>query len=355
MIDPEGLAQIAALLRTCCDEHGTPPVAVQVRGATVTAYTRIEDVPPDEPGGNPPRPATDPDWVYWRSQSPGSRSAELRAAPVSVGEYARTRLVTRARAVVLTSATLSSAGDFAWSAERLGLSPNGELMCETATYPSPFPLERQMRTYVYNGGPDEAVAVADVVAALALRTGRNALVLFTAHERMRRARARLAGLLPAGRLLLAQDVDGPAGLLAERFRASRGAVLLGVASLWEGVDFPGETLEMLVVAKLPFSVPDDPLVEARAERLRERGQDAFRADALPEAVVRFRQGVGRLIRRSDDRGVLVVCDPRLATASYRAPFLAALPVPPEVWNDARGLAAEAARFLDTDLRPREDA
>ena len=77
-------------------------------------------------------------------------------------------------------------------------------------------------------------------------------------------------------------------------------------------------------------------------------------DALPEAVVRFRQGIGRLIRRSDDRGVLVVCDPRLAAASYRAPFLAALPVPPELWRDARGLAAEAARFLDTDVRPRED-
>jgi ATP-dependent DNA helicase DinG len=121
--------------------------------------------------------------------------------------------------------------------------------------------------------------------------------------------------------------------------------LLGVQSLWEGVDFPGEALELLVVAKLPFSVPDDPLVEARGERLRDRGQDPFRADAVPEAVMRFRQGVGRLIRRSDDRGVLVVCDPRLATASYRGPFRAALPVDPQLWRDATELAAEAARFL----------
>ena len=144
-------------------------------------------------------------------------------------------------------------------------------------------------------------------------------------------------------------------MLVERFRASRGAVLLGVQSLWEGVDFPGETLEMLVVAKLPFSVPDDPLVVARGERLRERGRDPFRADAVPEAVVRFRQGVGRLIRRSDDRGILVVCDPRLATASYRGPFLKALPVDPERWRDARGLAEAAARFLsDESLAARED-
>jgi len=121
--------------------------------------------------------------------------------------------------------------------------------------------------------------------------------------------------------------------------------LLGVQSLWEGVDFPGESLEILVVAKLPFSVPDDPLVEARGERLLDLGLDPFRDDALPEAVLRFRQGVGRLIRRADDRGVLVVCDPRLQTASYRQPFLDALPVRPQPMADAAALATAAAAFL----------
>lgn len=289
--------------------------------------------------------AIDPDWVYWRSLAPGSRGAELRGVPVSVGDFARRQLLARARAVVLTSATLSSGGDFEWAADRLGLGEERGLPYASASYPSPFPLERNMRVAVYDGGPDEAAAVSDVVAALAAATPRNVLVLFTAHERLRRVRTRLAGLLEPGRLLLAQDVDGPAGLLVDRFRAARGAVLLGVQSLWEGVDFPGEALELLVVAKLPFSVPDDPLVEARAERLRERGLEPFRADAVPEAVMRFRQGVGRLIRRSDDRGVLVVCDPRLATASYRGPFLAALPSEPGRWRDATELAAEAARFL----------
>ena len=98
-------------------------------------------------------------------------------------------------------------------------------------------------------------------------------------------------------------------------------------------------------ARLPFSVPDDPIVEARGERLAERGRDPFRDDALPEAVLRFRQGIGRLIRRSDDRGVLVVCDPRLVRASYRRAFLDALPVTPRVMADVETLAAEAARFL----------
>ncbi|MCC6650293.1 MAG: hypothetical protein IT348_03995 [Candidatus Eisenbacteria bacterium] len=289
--------------------------------------------------------AVDPEWVYWRSQSPKSDVAELRGAPVTVGPFARQQLLARSRVAVLTSATLSSAGDFGWTAERLGLARDGRATCETASYPSPFPLAQQMRAYVYDGGPDEAAAVSEVVAQLARSAVRNMLVLFTSHERLKRARTKLASLLPRGRLLMAQDVDGPPGLLVERFRKARGAVLLGVQSLWEGVDFPGETLEMLVVAKLPFSVPDDPIVEARGERLRELGQDPFRADAVPEAVVRFRQGVGRLIRRSDDAGVLVVCDQRLATASYRGPFRASLPVEPELWRDARALAAEAARFL----------
>ena len=146
--------------------------------------------------------------------------------------------------------------------------------------------------------------------------------------------------------MLAQDWDGTASVVSDRFRSSRGAILLGVQSLWEGVDFPGDALEILVVAKLPFSVPGEPWVEARGERLREQGRDPFRDDALPEAVLRFRQGVGRLIRRASDRGVLVVCDPRLETASYRRTFLAALAVPPDPRRDARTLALEAARFLD---------
>jgi Rad3-related DNA helicase len=270
---------------------------------------------------------------------------ELHGAPVTVGDHARRLVLERARAAVLTSATLSSAGDFSFLAERLGLGASSGVPYETAIYPSPFPLERQMRVFVYDGGGDEAEAVASVVAALQLECGRNQLVLLTAHERLRRARERLIGRLPGDAALLAQDWDGVAAVVSERFRSARGAILLGVQSLWEGVDFPGESLEILVVAKLPFSVPDDPLVEARGERLRERGLEPFTHDAVPEAVLRFRQGVGRLIRRSDDRGVLVVCDPRLAVASYRRPFLDALPVAPVLHTDARTLAREAAAFF----------
>jgi Rad3-related DNA helicase len=288
------------------------------------------------------------DWVYWRSfgtaRGGSGRGVELHGSPVHVGGAAR-RLMA-GRATVLTSATLSAAGDFGFTVERLGLGEDRGLPCETQIYPSPFPLESQIRAFAWTDpGREEAESVAQVVAALAERTGRSMLVLFTAHERLRRARERLRALLPPERTLLAQEWDGSASMVSERFRAERGAILLGVQSLWEGVDFPGDALEILVVAKLPFSVPDDPLMEARGERLRERGLDPFRADALPEAVLRFRQGVGRLIRRADDRGVLVVCDPRLVSASYRQPFLAALPVAPTPMADAQSLAAEAAAFL----------
>ena len=289
--------------------------------------------------------ASDRAWVYWRTQGRDARQAELRGVPVWVGDHARRLVLARPRAVVLTSATLACNGDFGWVGERLGLTEEA-LAFETVSHPSPFDLQRQMRTFVFDGAGDEVTIVVDVVEALARSTRRNILVLLTAHERMRRVRERLAARLPEEVTLVAQDVDGPAGLLAERFRGTRGGVLLGVQSLWEGVDFPGEALEVLVVAKLPFSVPDDPLVEARGERLRELGRDPFRHDAVPEAVVRFRQGVGRLIRRGDDRGVLVVCDPRLVSARYRKPFLASLPQEPEIHRDVRSLAADAARFLD---------
>lgn len=284
--------------------------------------------------------------VYWRTL--GSRGVSLHGVPVTVGAHARRLVFDRARATILTSATLSSEGGFEWMAGRLGLGERHGVPYDAVTTASPFPLEKQMRSFVTDGGED-ADRVAEVVRALSRATPANILVLFTAHERLRRVRERLRGSLGSGRTLLAQEWDGHAGLVTERFRAIRGAILLGVQSLWEGVDFPGDALEILVVAKLPFSVPDDPMVEARAERLRDEGLDPFRHDAVPEAVLRFRQGVGRLIRRADDRGVLVVCDSRLRTATYRRAFLNALPVPPAYEPDAQRLAESAAGFLTQTL------
>ena len=255
---------------------------------------------------------------------------------------------------MLTSATLSVGGRFEFAAGRLGLGETWRAPYVTFAAASPFPLAKQMRAYVLDSGAAEAETVADVVGRLAA-TGRSQLVLFTAHERLRRARELLLQDPRAAKALLAQEWDGPAGRVSERFRETRGAILLGVQSLWEGVDFPGETLEVVVVAKLPFSVPDDPLVEARSERLRDAGEDPFVRDAVPEAVLRFRQGIGRLIRRADDRGVVVICDPRLATASYRGAFLDALPVPVQVTRDAGALVEDATPFLAAEVALGEES
>ena len=287
--------------------------------------------------------AEDPDWVHWRTA--GGRGVELHASPIHAGTLARRLVTSRARAVVFTSATLRTSGSFDFICERLGLGESAGVPCAMDVYPTPFALDRQTASFVLDSPEGEAEAVARVVLELTAAAPRNLLALFTSHERLRRARERLRAALPKSRVLLSQEFDGPAAQVAERFRLERGAILLGVQSLWEGVDFPGDTLEVLVVAKLPFAVPDDPLALARAERLRDRGLEPFRHDALPEAVLRFRQGVGRLIRRADDRGVLVVCDPRLVTASYRRAFLEALPAAPERVQDARDLARRAARFL----------
>jgi Rad3-related DNA helicase len=292
------------------------------------------------------------DWVYWRSS--GNGGARLHGVPVSAGEHAR-RLVARARAVAITSATLTTGGDFSFTAGRLGLGEEHGVPYETTLQPSPFDLVLQTRAFVLDMQGREEDVVSDAVAELALRTRRSQLVLFTAHDRLRRARERLLARLDGAVPLFAQEWDGSVSQLSERFRLQRGAILLGVQSLWEGVDFPGAELEIVVVAKLPFSVPDDPRVEARGERLREQGLDPFRSDAVPEAVLRFRQGIGRLIRRAADSGVLVVCDPRLVSASYRAPFLEALPAPPEVCADPRELAQRAAAFFDVTAMGEEHA
>ncbi len=161
-----------------------------------------------------------------------------------------------------------------------------------------------------------AVAIEEAARALEGRT----LALFTSHTAMRDVAARLGSLDDAGVAVLTQGVDGSRRSLLERFRAGR-SVLLGVRSFWEGVDLPGDLLQCVVVARLPFEVPDDPLVEGRAERY----DDPFREYLLPQAALRLRQGIGRLIRTTTDRGVILLCDRRIITRDYGPTLLASLP------------------------------
>jgi ATP-dependent DNA helicase DinG len=177
-------------------------------------------------------------------------------------------------------------------------------------------------------------------------------VLLTSFQMLESLAARLRAPLAAlGVPLLAQAPGESAALLADRFRDRTGSVLLGTASFWEGVDFPGTALEILVIARLPFPVPTDPVVEARSERIAAEGGDPFRELMLPEAVLRFRQGVGRLIRGANDRGAVLVADPRLVRSSYGARFAACLPARPAVVRSPGEAAAVVREFLESEVLP----
>ncbi len=268
----------------------------------------------------------------------------LNRRPLRVGSMLRSQLFDLAPRILLTSATLANGDDFGALADALGLD---EGTMESARLPTPFALERQVFSAVLDGpepaDPGFVERLAALVVTLATGVRRNALVLLTSYEMLERLADRIrAPLLEAGIMLLQQAPGEAAAPLSRAFRETEGAVLLGAASFWEGVDFPGAALEIVVIARLPFPVPTDPWVEARSEQIELDGGDAFRDLMLPEAVLRFRQGVGRLIRTTEDRGAVVIVDPRIARAGYGGRFLSTLPASPRRDGSVEQLA-EAVR------------
>jgi len=268
-------------------------------------------------GIHDPRPGD----IVWLNVDPGTGSASIFVAPGHVGSLVRRALIERYDSVVMTSATLAVAGSLDFTIERFGISD----VAATLILGSPFDHARQASLVVANDiayphEPTFAAEVAGVVGEIARTLGGRTLVLFTSHASMREVSALLEPLESEGLAVLTQGLGGSRRSIVERFTLG-GAVLLGTQSFWEGVDLPGELLLCVVIVKLPFAVPDDPLVAGRSERY----EDPFREFQVPQAALRLRQGFGRLIRSKTDRGAVVLLDRRVLEREYGATFLASLP------------------------------
>lgn len=290
-------------------------------------------------------------WIEFREGRGGRPpSVAYCAAPLNVADDLRENVLRKYRTVVMTSATLAVGGKFDYFLRRIG-AEDGALLglmgagaaepdagdagtrerpLRTLLLDSPFDFERQ----VYVGVPVdlpapnepgfEAALARFLERSLTITEGR-AFVLFTAYGMLGRLYDRVApGLSEQGIACLRQGTQGRTQL-TEAFRQDIGSVLFATSSFWEGVDVPGEALSCVVLTRLPFGVPDEPLMEARVEAMKQRGEDWFRELIVPQAVIRFRQGFGRLIRRRGDRGAVLICDNRVARMGYGQTFLKSLP------------------------------
>lgn len=269
-----------------------------------------------------------PDSVYWVA-SEGIRRPQtvLYSAPIEVAPLLSENLFEAMNCVITTSATLAVEGRLDYFINRVGAQE-----CDIEQVGSPFDYARQMKVLIPKGMPDPSDGKAYTEAtARAVRhfvglTKGRAFVLFTSDRSMRGVASLLReDLSREGYELLVQGDGLPRSAMLDRFRKGKKSILFGLDSFWMGVDVRGEALSNVIITKLPFAVPDEPVVKARMDRIAEKGGDPFRDYSLPEAILKFRQGFGRLIRSSTDEGIVVILDPRVIGKWYGRHFLASLP------------------------------
>ena len=267
-------------------------------------------------------------YVYWIERAgKTAQNISLNAAPIDVAPVLRRMLFRENCASVMTSATLAiGRPDLAYFRQRIGADD-----AEPLQLGSPFDFQKQMKLFVVRRMPDPrddayGAALAEWVARFVEDTEGRAFVLFTSYRSMQQLADEMEDFFESRKMnLLVQGKGAPRSQLLEQFKNTPRSVLFGTDSFWMGVDVPGEALSNVIITRLPFAVPDHPLIEAKLELIQARGGDAFTEYSLPEAILKFRQGVGRLIRNKTDRGIVVILDNRIVTKPYGRAFLKALP------------------------------
>ncbi len=268
-----------------------------------------------------------PDSVYW-VELEGARRKQivLYSAPIEVGPVLEEELFAKVRTVVMTSATLAVNGELSYFKKRIGAGSADE-----SVFGSPFDFARQMKIFLPRkmpepNSPDFVAAAARAVCHLVDLTKGSAFVLCTSGSFLRDLVERVRPHCDErGYPVLSQGGGMPRHAMLEKFKSNVGSVLFGLDSFWMGVDVRGEALSNVIITRLPFAVPDEPVVAARMERIKDRGGDPFKELSLPEAVLKFRQGVGRLIRSRTDTGIIAILDPRFQKKWYGRYFRRALP------------------------------
>lgn len=314
----EILRELRTPMRELADQDNEE--AEDMWGSLGNMFSRLEEIQKNLDGLTM-NPA--PNTIYWVELNPKYLEINLNAAPLHIGTMMEKHLWYEKESVILTSATLTAGGEFEYLRRRLNAEDADELLVG-----SPFDYETSALVYVVTDIPEPSdynghqQAVELAITNVAKASGGRMLALFTSYAQLQRTSNRISPILAQEDIQVYEQGEGAsANMLLETFRETDRAVLLGTRAFWEGVDVPGEALSVLMIVKLPFDVPSDPIIAARAETF----EDPFYQYALPEAILRFRQGFGRLIRTQTDRGVVAVLDKRVLTKKYGRYFIESLP------------------------------
>jgi DNA polymerase-3 subunit epsilon/ATP-dependent DNA helicase DinG len=282
--------------------------------------------------------------IYWIEVNPRGERLSLNAAPLRVGPLVQKHLWYEKASVVLASATMTTHGEFTYIRNTLDANE-----VDVLALGSPFDYESSTLLYVANDMPEPNAfnyqqMLDKTIIATAKATGGRMLVLFTSYAALKKTAQTITGPLAREDIFVYEQGEGASpNALLESFKSTDRAVLLGTRSFWEGVDVPGDALSVVVITKLPFEVPSDPIISARSELY----EDSFNEYYLPEAILKFRQGFGRLIRTASDRGIVAILDRRVLTKQYGRMFLESLPPCTARQGPAGNLAREAGKWLGT--------